>query len=122
MKRTSFIIALAVLLAAQTAATADSRTARFCGPDHVNEVAWDDLRLAVGYDVANLKLMDDSGVFTAIAITIHLTGQGKLVRQPQVKPMASMAECRAWTHQQEFMRVLPGYLGTFHYCDCASEP
>lgn len=39
MKRTKFIIALAVLLAAQTAAKADSRTAKLCGPDHVNEVA-----------------------------------------------------------------------------------
>jgi hypothetical protein len=39
MKRTSLIIALALLSAAQTAAKADSRIARFCGPDHVNEVA-----------------------------------------------------------------------------------
>ena len=61
-------------------------------------------------------------MFTAIAVTILLTTQGQLVRLPDVKPMTSMAECRAWTHQQEFMRVLPGYLATFHYCDYASEP
>ena len=39
MKRTKLIIALALVLAAQTAAKADSRIARFCGPDHVNEAA-----------------------------------------------------------------------------------
>ena len=64
----------------------------------------------------------DHAMFTAFVVTIHLTNQGKLIRLPHVKPMTSMAECRAWTHQQEFMRVLPGYLTTFHYCDCASEP
>jgi hypothetical protein len=123
MKRTRFISALALLLAAQTAAKADSRIARLCGPDHVNEVASDDVRPNPGgYYVASLKSMDDRAMFTAIAVTIHLTNQGKLIRLPHVKPMTSMAECRAWTHQQEFMRVLPGYLATFHYCDCASEP
>ena len=66
--------------------------------------------------------MVDRAMFAAIAVTIHLTNQGKLIRLPHVKPMTSMAECRAWSHQQEFMRVLPGYLATFHYCDCASEP
>ena len=39
MKRTKLIIALAVLLAAPTAAKADSRVAKLCGFDHVNEVA-----------------------------------------------------------------------------------
>ncbi|MCF6117247.1 MULTISPECIES: hypothetical protein [Mesorhizobium] len=100
MNRTKPIIVLALLLAAQTAANADSRIAKFCSPGP----------------------MDDRAMFTAIAVTIHLTNQGKLIRLPHVKPMTSMAECRAWTHQQEFMRVLPGYLATFHYCDCASEP
>jgi hypothetical protein len=123
MYRTKLIIAFALLLAAQTAAKADSRTARFCGPDHVNEVASDDLRPDPGgYYVASLKSADDRVMFTAIAVTIHLTDQGKLIRLPHVKPMSSMAECRAWTHQQEFMRVLPGYLATFNYCDCASKP
>ena len=123
MKCTRLIIALALLSAAQTAAEADSRIAKFCGPDHVNEVASDDVRPnSGGYYVASLKSMDDRAMFTAIAVTIHLTNQGKLIRLPHVKPMTSMAECRAWTHQQEFMRVLPGYLATFHYCDCASEP
>jgi hypothetical protein len=121
MKRTRFIIALAFLLTAQTAAKADSRTARFCRPDHVNEVASDDARPnSGGYSVASLMSMDDRAMFAAIAVTIHLINQGKLVKLPHVKPMTSMAECRAWTHQQEFMRVLPGYLATFHYCDCAS--
>jgi hypothetical protein len=41
MKRTRFIIALALLLAGPTA-QADSRIAELCGPDHVNEVASDD--------------------------------------------------------------------------------
>jgi hypothetical protein len=123
VKRTRFISALALLLAAQTTAKADSRTARFCGPDHADEVASDDVRPNPGgYYVASLKSMNDRAMFTAIAVTIHLTNQGKLIRLPHVKPMTSMAECRAWTHQQEFMRVLPGYLATFHYCDCASEP
>ena len=123
MKRNRFISALALLLAAQTAAKADSRTARFCGPDHVNEVASDDVRPNPGgYYVASLNSMVDRAMFAAIAVTIHLTNQGKLIRLPHVKPMTSMAECRAWSHQQEFMRVLPGYLATFHYCDCSSEP
>ncbi|MER9236931.1 hypothetical protein NKI56_33915 [Mesorhizobium sp. M0622] len=123
MNRTKLIIALALLLAAQTAAKADSRIGRFCGPDHVNEVASDDVRPNPGgYCVASLKSMDNRAMFTAIAVTILLTNQGELIRLPDVKPMTSMAECRAWTHQQEFMRVLPGYLATFHYCDYASEP
>jgi hypothetical protein len=122
MKRTSFIIALALLLAAQTVAKADPRTTRFCGPDHVNEVASDVRPSPGGHYVASLKSMDDRAMPTAFAVTIHLTNQWELVRLPHVKPMTSMAECRAWTHQQEFMRVLPGYLATFHYCDCASEP
>ena len=123
MQRTRFILALALLLSAQSAAEADSSTAGFRGPGHVNEVASDDVRPNPGgYYVASLKSMDDRAMFTAIAVTIHLTNQGELIRLPHVKPMASMAECRAWTHQQEFMRVLPGYLATFHYCDYASEP
>ncbi|MER9558622.1 MULTISPECIES: hypothetical protein [unclassified Mesorhizobium] len=123
MNRTKLIIALALLLATQTAAKPDSRIARFCGPDHVNEVASDDVRPnSGGYCIASLKSMDNQAMFTAIAVTILLTNQGELIRLPDVKPMTSMAECRAWTHQQEFMRVLPGYLATFHYCDNASEP
>ncbi|MGX9176459.1 hypothetical protein [Mesorhizobium sp. BHbdii] len=117
MKRTRLIVALALFSAAPSAAKADSCIARFCGPDHANEVALDNVR-----SLASLKSMDDSANLTAIAVTIHLTNQGKLIRLPHVKPMTSMAECRAWTHQQEFMRVLPGYLATFHYCDHASEP
>ncbi|KQZ95336.1 hypothetical protein ASD64_18825 [Mesorhizobium sp. Root157] len=39
MKRTRFMIAVALLLAAQTAAQADSRIVKLCGPDHVNEAA-----------------------------------------------------------------------------------
>ena len=123
MKRTKLFIALALLLAAQTAARADSRTVGFRGHDHVNEFASDDVRPNSGsYYVASLRSVDDRAMFTAIAVTILLTTQGQLVRLPDVKPMTSMAECRAWTHQQEFMRVLPGYLATFHYCDHASEP
>jgi hypothetical protein len=123
MNRTRFIIALAFLLAAQTVAKADPRTTRFCGPDHVNEVASDDVRPSPGgHYVASLKSMDGRAMPIAFAVTIHLTNRWELVRFPNVKPMTSMAECRAWTHQQEFMRVLPGYLATFHYCDCASEP
>jgi hypothetical protein len=123
MKRTGFISAVALLLAAQTAAKADSCIARFCGPDHVNEIALGDVRPnSGGYNVASLKLMDDRPNFTAIAVTILLTNQGELMRLPHVKRMTSMVECRAWTHQQEFMRVLPGYLANFHYCDYVSEP
>ena len=57
MKRTRLIIALALLLAAQTAAEADPRIAKFCGPDHVNEVAsQDDVRPnPAGYYVASLR-------------------------------------------------------------------
>jgi hypothetical protein len=123
MNRTGFIIALALLLAPQTAAKADTRTARFCSPDHVNEVASNGVRPSPGgHYVAGLKSTDDRAMPTAFAVTIHLTNQWEPIRLPHVKPMTSMAECRAWTHQQEFMRVLPGYLATFHYCDCASEP
>ena len=57
MKSTRLIIALAVLLTAQTAAKADARIARFCGPDHVNEAASrEDVRPNPhGYYVASLK-------------------------------------------------------------------
>ncbi|ESY73054.1 hypothetical protein NKJ90_13300 [Mesorhizobium sp. M0051] len=121
MNRTKLIVALAFLLAAQTAAKADSRIARFCGPDHANEVDSGDVRPNPGgYCVASLKSMDDRAMFTAIAVTIFLTKQGELIKLPQVKSMTSMAECRAWTHQQEFMPGLPDYLATFHYCDYAS--
>ena len=123
MKSIRFILVLALLLAAQTAARADSATVGFRGPDHVNEFASDDVRPNPGgYYVASLKSVDDHAKFTAIAVTIHLTHPGKQIRLPHVKPMTSMAECKAWTHQQEFMRVLPGYLATFHYCDYVSEP
>jgi hypothetical protein len=56
MKCTRFIIALALLLAAQTAAKADSRIATLCGADHVNELAsQDDVRPTPdGYYVASL--------------------------------------------------------------------
>ena len=56
MKRTT-LTALALLVAAQTAAAADSRIAKFCGPDHVNEVAsQDDVRPnPAGYYVTSLK-------------------------------------------------------------------
>jgi hypothetical protein len=57
MKRTKFIIALALLLAAQTAANADSRIAKYCGPGHVNEAAADDdvRPNPDGYYVASLR-------------------------------------------------------------------
>jgi hypothetical protein len=57
MKRTSLIIALALLSAAQTAAKADSRIAKFCGTDHVNEVAsGEDVRPNPdGFYVASLR-------------------------------------------------------------------
>ena len=61
MKRTRLIIALALLLAAQTAAKADSRIAKFCGPDHVNEVASDNVNntLAAGAGASVIsKAMD----------------------------------------------------------------
>lgn len=123
MKRTRFIGALALLLAAHPAAKADSGTLGFRCPGHVNEVASDDIPPNPGgYYVASLKSMDDSANFTAIAVTILLTNQGELMRLPHVKRMTSMVECRAWTHQQEFMSVVPGYLANFHYCDYVSEP
>jgi hypothetical protein len=57
MKRTRLIIAVALLLPAQAAAEADSRIAKFCGPDHVNEVASeDDVRpYPTGYYVVSLR-------------------------------------------------------------------
>lgn len=56
MKRTSFIIALSLVLAAPTASMADSRIAKLCGPDHANEVAsGNDIRPnPVGFFVASL--------------------------------------------------------------------
>jgi hypothetical protein len=56
MKRTSFAIALTLLSAGASAAQADSRIAKFCGPDHVNEVAsGDDVRPnPAGFYVASL--------------------------------------------------------------------
>ena len=57
MKRTKLIIALALVLATQAAAKADSRIARFCGPDHVNEAASEaDVRSnPAGYYVSSLR-------------------------------------------------------------------
>lgn len=57
MKRTKLIIALALLLAAPTAARADSRIAKLCGSDHFNEVAsGDDVRPnPAGYYVTSLR-------------------------------------------------------------------
>jgi hypothetical protein len=57
MKRTGLTITLALFLAAPTAAGADSRIAKFCGPDHINEVASaDDVRPnPAGYYVASLR-------------------------------------------------------------------
>jgi hypothetical protein len=57
MKSTKLIIALALLLAAQTAAEADSRIAKLCGSDHVNEAAAnDDVRPnPAGFYVASLR-------------------------------------------------------------------
>ena len=57
MKRTRFIIALAFVLAAQTAAEADSRIAKLCGSDHVNETAsTDDVRPnPAGFYVTSLR-------------------------------------------------------------------
>ncbi len=57
MKRTRLLIALALLLAAPAVATADSRVAKLCGPDHVNEVASeDDVRANPdGFYVASLR-------------------------------------------------------------------
>ena len=57
MKRTKLIIALAVLLAAQTAAKEDSRIAKLCGSHHVNEAAsTDDVRPnPAGFYVTSLR-------------------------------------------------------------------
>lgn len=57
MKRTMFIVALVLFSLTQPAASADSRIARFCGPDHDNDVASeDDVRpYPTGYDVVSLS-------------------------------------------------------------------
>lgn len=57
MKRTGLIIAATLLAAAQGAARADSRMAKLCGADHVNEVASvDDVRPNPdGYYVASIR-------------------------------------------------------------------
>ena len=57
MKRTGLIIALALLLAARTAAQADPRIAKLCGSDHVNEIASrDDVRPnPAGFYVASVR-------------------------------------------------------------------
>lgn len=57
MKQTMFIVGLVLALAAQSAAKADSRVVRLCGPDHVNEVASeDDVRPNPdGYYVTSLR-------------------------------------------------------------------
>ena len=56
MKRTSLAIALTLLSAGASAAQADSRIVKFCGPDHINEVASrDDVRPnPAGFYVASL--------------------------------------------------------------------
>ena len=57
MKRTVFIVALALVSAARPAASADSRIVKLCGPNHVNETASrDDVRPNPdGYYVASLR-------------------------------------------------------------------
>ena len=57
MKRTCSIIAIALLLVAPTAAQADTRIAKLCGSDHVNEAAAkDDVRPnPAGFYVASLR-------------------------------------------------------------------
>src|SRR5512139_728431 len=57
MKSTNPIIALALILVAQTAAQADTRIAKLCGSDHVNEAAAkDDVRPnPAGFYVASLR-------------------------------------------------------------------
>jgi len=72
-----FTLALGLLLATQTAATADSGAVLFRGPDHVYEFASDDTRPNPGgYNVASFKSADDPAMFTAIAVTVFLTTQG----------------------------------------------
>lgn len=123
MKRSGFIFALVLSLTTRTAAETDSSIARSCGDDRVHEISADRAQpIGIGYYAASLMPMNNPPTFSVIAVTIHLTNRGELIRLSRVTPMISMAECRAWTHQQGFMRVLPGYAATFHYCDCASEP
>ena len=57
MKRTRLITALALLLTAQTAAEADTRIAKLCGSNHVNEAAsTDDVRPnPAGFYVTSLR-------------------------------------------------------------------
>jgi hypothetical protein len=57
MKRTIFAIALTLISAGATAGQSDSRFAKFCGPEHVNEVASaDDVRPnPAGYYVTSLR-------------------------------------------------------------------
>jgi len=77
MKRTSLIVALALVVAAQAAARADSRIARFCGPDHVNEIASaGDVRPNPdGYYVASLREQVSQGdprIFLTTSDEFHL--------------------------------------------------
>jgi len=57
MKPTVFIVALAIVSATQSAAAADTRIAKLCGPDHKNEAAsQDDVRPNPdGYYVTSIR-------------------------------------------------------------------
>jgi hypothetical protein len=77
MKRTKFIIALALLLAAQTPAQADSRIVRLCGSDHVNEVASrDDVRPnPAGFYVTSLSEQVSEGdprIIRSLSVEFYL--------------------------------------------------
>lgn len=55
----------------------------------------------------------------AVLITILLTPQGDLVRQPIDKPMASIAECRLYAARQDFFPPPAGALAAFYYCEAS---
>ena len=109
MKRTRLIIALALLLTAQTAAKADSRIARFCGPDHVNEAAsQDDVRPnPAGYYVASLREQVSEG---DPRIVLTTSDDSTFAPDPAATPDMDSVEgaaADARTHREVPLRASP---------------
>jgi hypothetical protein len=99
MKRTRLIIALALLFAAPTAANADSRIAKLCGSDHVNEVASrDDVRPnPAGFYVASLREQVSEG---DLRIILTLSDEFYLCTRPAATPDMDTTKALLLMHER----------------------
>jgi hypothetical protein len=115
MIRTKFISGLALLLAAQTAAQADSRIAKLCGPDHVNEAAsTDDVRSnPAGFYVTSLKEQVNEG---DPRIILSPDNEFYLCTRPAATPDMDVAKALLLMHERTvkylFVPIIPRGTGS----------